>query len=137
MPKTPTASGSQKKCAATPTWSEPGPNFPRVEIKAIRAKIAEKPHKELGLNLALVIDVAGSMYEEDGTGISRLKRIQDAAKSVLNKLKPTDTVAIVAYAHDTKVFLPSTAAATKAKIEEATRINDTSRSTPCHKRLWA
>ena len=33
----------------------------------------------MGLNLALVLDVSGSMYEEDGTGISRLKRIQDAA----------------------------------------------------------
>ena len=37
--------------------------------------------KPLGLNLALVLDVSGSMYEEDGTGISRLKRIQDAAAS--------------------------------------------------------
>ncbi len=33
----------------------------------------------MGLNVALVLDVSGSMYEEDGTGISRLKRIQDAA----------------------------------------------------------
>ena len=31
--------------------------------------------KSMGLNLALVLDVSGSMYEEDGTGISRLKRV--------------------------------------------------------------
>ena len=30
--------------------------------------------KLLGLNLALVLDVSGSMYEEDGTGSSRLRR---------------------------------------------------------------
>ena len=28
--------------------------------------------KPLDLNLALVLDVSGSMYEEDGSGISRL-----------------------------------------------------------------
>src|SRR6202008_4142843 len=44
--------------------------------------------KPLGLNLALVLDVSGSMYEEDGTGISRLKRIQQAATAAIDKLKP-------------------------------------------------
>ena len=36
----------------------------------------EAASKPLGLNLALVLDVSGSMYEEDGTGISRLARVQ-------------------------------------------------------------
>src|ERR1700692_393865 len=57
----------------------------------------------LGLNLALVLDVSGSMYEEDGTGISRLRRIQTAATNAINKLKPTDTIAIVAFAHNAPV----------------------------------
>src|SRR5262249_56087266 len=35
--------------------------------------------KPVPLNLAVVLDVSGSMYEEDGTGISRLQRIQQAA----------------------------------------------------------
>ena len=39
----------------------------------------EAAARPLGLNLALVLDVSGSMYEEDGTGVSRLKRIQQAA----------------------------------------------------------
>ena len=30
----------------------------------------------LPINLALALDVSGSMYEEDGTGISRLKRVR-------------------------------------------------------------
>src|SRR5262245_54392633 len=51
----------------------------------------------MGLNLALVLDVSGSMYEEDGTSISRLKRIQDAAVSAIEKLKPDDSLAIVAF----------------------------------------
>src|SRR5262249_34172919 len=54
----------------------------------------------LGLNLALVLDVSGSMYEEDGTGISRLKRIQQAATAAIQKLNPDDSLAIVAFAHN-------------------------------------
>src|SRR5881296_3012183 len=66
----------------------------------------EGASKAMGLNLALVLDVSGSMYEEDGTGISRLKRIQDAAKSAIEKLKPDDTLCIVAFAHNALVLLP-------------------------------
>ena len=71
----------------------------------------------LGLNLALVLDVSGSMYEEDGTGISRLKRVQDAARHALDSLKPTDTLAIIAFAHDSEVVLPPTPISDRAKIE--------------------
>lgn len=70
------------------------------------------------LNLALVLDVSGSMYEEDGTGISRLKRIQDAARAGLKKLKPADTLTIVAFAHNAQVILPPTEIADMAKIED-------------------
>src|SRR5438046_5705825 len=76
------------------------------------------PSKPMGLNLALVLDVSGSMYEEDGTGISRLKRIQDAAISAIDKLKPDDTMTIVAFAHNALVLLPPT------KISEKEKIND-------------
>jgi Ca-activated chloride channel family protein len=74
--------------------------------------------KPLDINLALVLDVSGSMYEEDGTGISRLKRIQDAAIAAIGKLKGDDTIAIVAFAHNAQVVLPSTSIAEKAKIED-------------------
>src|SRR6185437_174413 len=59
--------------------------------------------KPLDLNLALVLDVSGSMYEEDGTGISRLKRIQDAAIAAIEKFKGDDTISIVAFAHKAKI----------------------------------
>jgi Ca-activated chloride channel family protein len=74
--------------------------------------------KSLGLNLALVLDVSGSMYEEDGTGLSRLKRIQSAALSAIQKLKPEDSLAIVAFGHDAKVMLESTPLSDKEKIEQ-------------------
>jgi Ca-activated chloride channel family protein len=72
----------------------------------------------MGLNLALVLDVSGSMYEEDGTGKSRLSRIQEAAQAAIQRLKPADTLSIVAFAHDAQVILPATSLAEKEKIEE-------------------
>src|SRR5205823_6392732 len=76
---------------------------------------------QMGLNLALVVDVSGSMYEEDGTGISRLNRVQDAAMHALTKLKPDDNLAIVAFAHNALTLLPSTKVSEKAKIEDVIR----------------
>jgi Ca-activated chloride channel family protein len=72
----------------------------------------------MGLNLALVLDVSGSMYEEDGTGKSRLARIQEAAHAAIQKLNPADTLSIVAFAHDAQVILPATPLSEKATIEE-------------------
>lgn len=72
----------------------------------------------MGLNLALVLDVSGSMYEEDGTGISRLKRVQDAALNAIKSLKPDDSMAIVGFAHNALVLLPSTPLSEKDKIED-------------------
>src|SRR5262249_33224268 len=84
-------------------------------VKLIPAGGATGP---MSLNLALVLDVSGSMYEEDGTGKSRLARIQDAAHTALGKLRPADTLSIVAFAHDAQVILPATSLAEKDKIEE-------------------
>ena len=74
--------------------------------------------KALGLNLALVLDVSGSMYEEDGTGIARLKRIQNAAKGAIGKLKPTDSLAVVGFAYNASVLLKSTSLSDKTKIND-------------------
>lgn len=78
-------------------------------------------NQSLALDLALVLDVSGSMYEEDGTGISRLKRVQDAAISAIQKLKPTDTLAVIAFAHNSQIVLPSTPLSEKEKIEDVIR----------------
>jgi Ca-activated chloride channel family protein len=79
---------------------------------------AEGATTAVALNLALVLDVSGSMYEEDGTGISRLKRIQQAALSALEKLNPEDTLAIIAFAHNCQLVLPATTLADKDRITD-------------------
>jgi Ca-activated chloride channel family protein len=75
----------------------------------------------LPLNIALVLDVSGSMYEEDGLGISRLQRVQEAAVGAIAKLKPEDTLSVVAFAHEAQVILPPTRLADLAAIEDAIR----------------
>jgi Ca-activated chloride channel homolog len=84
-------------------------------VKLIPAGGDSKP---LPLNLAIVLDVSGSMYEEDGTGVSRLRRIQQAALSALQRLSPHDNLAIIAFAHNAQVVLPSTPLSEKAAIED-------------------
>src|SRR5438874_2625008 len=91
-------------------------------IKLIPAGDGSAP--VLPINLALALDVSGSMYEEDGTGISRLKRVQDAALAALPLLRPTDTLSIVAFAHDAAVALPPTPLAEMEKIEKTIRTID-------------
>src|SRR3954470_17800364 len=81
-------------------------------LKLIPTGLADKP---MPLNLALVLDVSGSMYEEDGTGVSRLKRIQDAATQAIGRLKAEDTLSIVAFAHNAAVLLPPTPISDRAK----------------------
>ncbi|HQR43338.1 MAG TPA: VWA domain-containing protein, partial [Gemmatales bacterium] len=72
----------------------------------------------LPLNLALVLDVSGSMYEEDGTGLSRPKRVQQAALEAIPLLRPSDTLTIVAFAHSAAVVLPPTPLTQLATIEK-------------------
>lgn len=74
--------------------------------------------QHVALNLALALDVSGSMYEEDGTGISRLRRIQDAAKAAIQKLRPQDTLSIIAFAQNAQRVLEPTLVAERAKIED-------------------
>jgi Ca-activated chloride channel family protein len=78
----------------------------------------EGPDTPLNLNLALVIDVSGSMYEEDGTGSSRLKRVRDAVRAAIDKLRPDDQLAIVAFGHDARVVLPATSVRERDRIED-------------------
>ena len=92
-------------------------------VKLIPTGLGTKP---MGLNIALCLDVSGSMYEEDGTGISRLKRIQDAALSAIRKLKPDDTLTVVAFGHDASVLLPPTPISDMAAIEKCVQNIDRS-----------
>ncbi|RWK64537.1 VWA domain-containing protein [Mesorhizobium sp.] len=81
-----------------------------VAIKGFEAKPAEQPKA----NLVFLIDVSGSMNEQD-----KLPLLQSAFRLLVNKLKPDDTVSIVTYAGDAGTVLEPTKVSEKDKILNA------------------
>ncbi|TIX36096.1 MAG: VWA domain-containing protein, partial [Mesorhizobium sp.] len=78
-----------------------------VAIKGFDVKPAEQPRA----NLVFLIDVSGSMSEQD-----KLPLLQSAFRLLVNKLRPDDTVSIVTYAGDAGTVLEPTKASEKDKI---------------------
>ncbi len=81
-----------------------------VAIKGYDVKPAEQPKA----NLVFLIDVSGSMNEQD-----KLPLLQSAFRLLVNKLGPDDTVSIVTYAGDAGTVLEPTKASEKDKILRA------------------
>ncbi|MER8699803.1 VWA domain-containing protein [Mesorhizobium sp. M1273] len=78
-----------------------------VAIKGFDVKPAEQPRA----NLVFLIDVSGSMNEQD-----KLPLLRSAFRLLVNKLRPDDTVSIVTYAGDAGTVLEPTKASEKDKI---------------------
>ncbi|MER8386375.1 VWA domain-containing protein [Mesorhizobium sp. M1428] len=78
-----------------------------VAVKGFDVKPAEQPKA----NLVFLIDVSGSMNEQD-----KLPLLQSAFRLLVNKLRPDDTVSIVTYAGDAGTVLEPTKASEKDKI---------------------
>jgi Ca-activated chloride channel homolog len=81
-----------------------------VAIKGFDVKPTEQPKA----NLVFLIDVSGSMNEQD-----KLPLLQSAFRLLVSKLKPDDTVSIVTYAGDAGTVLMPTKVAEKDKILSA------------------
>ena len=79
----------------------------RIGLQAKKIDLA----KALPSNIVFLIDVSGSMDEEN-----KLPLLQSSFKMLLGQLRPDDKVAIVTYANGTKVALPSTSVKDKEKI---------------------
>jgi Ca-activated chloride channel homolog len=87
----------------------------------LKAVPADGGPASLPITLALCIDISGSMYWADGTGKSRLDRVRDAATAAVAKLKPTDRIALIAFANGADVVLPPTPAAETEKVADTLR----------------
>jgi Ca-activated chloride channel family protein len=82
---------------------------------------AGEGQQSLALNLALALDVSGSMHEYDGTSQKRIERVRHAAAAAVAKLKPGDRLAVIAFGNDAKVLLPSTTLAERERIDQVIR----------------
>lgn len=65
-------------------------------------------------NLVFLVDVSGSMNSTD-----KLPLVKESLYLLLDELRPTDRVALVTYAGNTAVVLPSTPASDKSMIKNA------------------
>lgn len=64
------------------------------------------------LNISLVIDKSGSMYQE-----GRLRYVQEAVKYVIDNLRQQDIISLVAFAGSAQVILPSQVISDKASAK--------------------
>lgn len=90
-------------------WA-PGHRLVRIGLQAKRIATRDLPPS----NLVFLIDVSGSMQSED-----KLPLVKQAFRALVNELRSQDRVAIVVYAGNAGLVLPSTSGADKATILEA------------------
>ncbi|MBS7661183.1 VWA domain-containing protein [Pseudomonas lalucatii] len=100
--------GVDTELATTP-WN-PHSLLLRIAIKAADLTVAALPPA----NLVFLVDVSGSMDRREG-----LPLVQSTLKLLVEQLRAEDRVALVAYAGESRLVLPSTAGSDKAGIRAA------------------
>ncbi|GMV64457.1 MAG: hypothetical protein AMXMBFR75_02640 [Candidatus Hinthialibacteria bacterium] len=90
-------------------WAS-GHRLARIALKGREIPEAQRPTA----NLVFLIDVSGSMDQEN-----KLPLVKSGLQLLLGQLKETDRVAIVTYAGNSGLALPSTACSDKATIRAA------------------
>jgi len=94
---------------ASAPWN-PAHRLVRIGLKGREIPESERP----ALNLVFLLDVSGSMDEPN-----KLPLVKESLRLLVEKLKPTDRVAIVVYAGASGLALPSTPGAKKQEILSA------------------
>ncbi len=89
-----------------------GQTFLQVGLQAIDREAPKRP----ALNICLVVDHSGSMADE-----GKIEYARSAAVEVVNRLAPTDTIALVAYDETPKVLAPAQTAKNKEALREKLR----------------
>lgn len=80
-------------------------------IKAIPKDVSVRA---MPLNISLVLDVSGSMYDEN-----RLEYVKQAAEHVVDMMSPDDIASVVAFADSSKVVSEAKTASDKDSIKQA------------------
>ncbi|MFA5057835.1 MAG: von Willebrand factor type A domain-containing protein [Opitutaceae bacterium] len=94
---------------ASAPWA-PTHRLVRIGLKGREVPTADRP----AANLVFLIDVSGSMDEPN-----KLPLVQESLRMLVEKLKPEDRVAIVTYAGESGLALPSTPVSHRQEILDA------------------
>jgi Ca-activated chloride channel family protein len=89
---------------------QPQHRLVRIGLQAQRVELGKMPPN----NLVFLIDVSGSMQPPN-----KLPLLKQSMRMLVNELRPIDRVAMVVYAGNAGLVLPSTPGSDKAKIMEA------------------
>lgn len=89
---------------------KPGHNLVRIGLQGKKMPVTNLP----AANLVFLIDVSGSMMDEN-----KLPLVKSSMKLLVDQLREQDRVAIVVYAGNAGLVLPSTAATQPAVIKDA------------------
>jgi Ca-activated chloride channel homolog len=106
----PTDAGFLLKLEAAPSPFAKGKHLLRIGLRS--KEVADKDRKDAVLTF--VIDVSGSMQQENRLGL--LKR---SLRHLVDRLRPTDRVALVVYGTSAHEILPHTPLAEKATVQNA------------------
>ena len=110
---TPPAEGSKTPLNATTTLSScpwnPDNYLLRIGLQAKKIDLTKAPPS----NIVFLIDTSGSMDEPN-----KMPLLKASFKLLLDNLRPEDRIAIVVYASQTGIALPSTSAKEKEKISK-------------------
>ena len=110
---TPPAEGSKTPLNATTTLSScpwnPDNYLLRIGLQAKKIDLTKAPPS----NIVFLIDTSGSMDEPN-----KMPLLKASLKLLLDNLRPEDRIAIVVYASQTGIALPSTPAKEKEKISK-------------------
>jgi Ca-activated chloride channel homolog len=115
---------AQTENASVP--AEGGETYLQVGIQAIRTEAPRRPP----INLALVVDRSGSMRDQQ-----KLEFAKRAAEEVVNRLEPSDRLALVTYDTTATVDVPSSPVRDKARFITAIRALQPGNSTDIHSAL--
>jgi Ca-activated chloride channel homolog len=97
------------------------------EVRLLRIGLqtrAERPDQRSDAALTFVIDVSGSMGEP-----GKLDLVKDALHTLIDQLRPTDSVAIVTFSDEAKVLRPMTPVSQRSQLHAAVDRLDTENST--------
>ncbi len=95
--------------AASAPWN-PAHRLVRIGLKGKELTAADRP----AANLVFLLDVSGSMHSPE-----RLPLVLESMRLLVDRLRPDDRVAIVTYAGQSGLALPSTPASAKREIHAA------------------